>query len=203
MDANIKQTGLPQWSDADKTLAKAVQRELGVPEEGLATKLSGLAGPVREEESRGGASDDIGDIAWNVPTVRLSFPSNIPNLPGHNWVNGIAMATPIAHKGATAGAKVQATTMLDLLLKPTLVEDAWDYFRNVQTKTTKYVPLIRPQDKPAIWLNKKIMDQYRPQMRQYYFDPSRYKTYLAQLGIQYPVVRNAPTTAKESKKLER
>lgn len=197
MNANIKQAGLPQWSDADKTLAKAVQRELGVPEEGLATKLGGLAGSVKEEESRGGASDDIGDIAWNVPTVRLSFPSNIPNLPGHNWVNGIAMATPIAHKGATAGAKVQATTMLDLLLKPTLVEDAWDYFRNVQTKTTKYVPLIRPQDKPAIWLNKKIMDQYRPAMRRYYFDPSRYKTYLEQLGIQYPVVRKTSTTAKD------
>lgn len=197
MDANIKQVGLPQWSDDDKTLAKAVQRELGVPEEGLATKLGGLAGPVKEEESRGGASDDIGDIAWNVPTVRLSFPSNIPNLPGHNWVNGIAMATPIAHKGATAGAKVQATTMLDLLLKPTLVENAWDYFRNVQTKTTKYVPLIRPQDKPAIWLNKKIMDQYRPAMRRYYFDPSRYKTYLEQLGIQYPVVRKTSTTEKK------
>ena len=44
------------------------------------------------------------------------------------------MATPIAHKGATAGAKVQAMTMLDLLLKPELVDQAWDYFRNVQTK---------------------------------------------------------------------
>jgi aminobenzoyl-glutamate utilization protein B len=56
---------------------------------------------------------------------------------------------------------------------------------------------MRPQDKPAIWLNKKIMDQYRPAMRRYYFDPSRYKTYLEQLGIQYPVVRNTATIAKE------
>jgi aminobenzoyl-glutamate utilization protein B len=86
--------------------------------------------------------------------------------------------------------------MLDLLLKPTLVADAWDYFRNVQTKTTKYVPLIRPQDKPAVWLNKKVMDQYRPAMRPYYFDPSRYKTYLEQLGIEYPVVRKTATSAK-------
>ena len=44
------------------------------------------------------------------------------------------MATPIAHKGATAGAKVQAMTILDILLKPALVDEAWDYFRNVQTK---------------------------------------------------------------------
>src|SRR2546427_4091939 len=57
MDANIKQVGLPQWSQADETLAKAVQKELGVPEEGLAKRLSGLAGPIKEDESRGGASD--------------------------------------------------------------------------------------------------------------------------------------------------
>ena len=66
--------------------------------------------------------------------MTLRFPSNIPGLPGHNWANAIAMATPIAHKGATAGAKVQAMTMLDLLLKPELVDQAWDYFNNVQTK---------------------------------------------------------------------
>ena len=44
------------------------------------------------------------------------------------------MATPIAHKGVTTGAKVQAMTMLDLLMKPALVQSAWDYFRNVQSK---------------------------------------------------------------------
>jgi aminobenzoyl-glutamate utilization protein B len=26
-------------------------------------------------------------------------------------------------------------------------------------------------------------------MKKYYYDPSRYKTYLEQLGIQYPTVR--------------
>ena len=46
--------------------------------------------------------------------------------------------------------------MLDFLMKPELVTQAWDYFRNVQTKNTKYTPLIRPEDKPAIWLNEQI-----------------------------------------------
>ena len=46
------------------------------------------------------------------------------------------MATPIAHKGATAGAKVQAMTLLDLLLKPALVEQAWDYFRTCRPRTS-------------------------------------------------------------------
>ena len=63
------------------------------------------------------------------------------------------MATPIAHKGIQAGAKVVALTVIDFLMKPELVTQAWDYFKNVQTKDTKYIPLIRPEDKPAIWLN--------------------------------------------------
>jgi aminobenzoyl-glutamate utilization protein B len=187
--ANIQKVGLPTWSAEDQQLAKALQKELKNPTaDGLRLKLrDNLQGPVTE--NTGGGSDDIGDISWNVPTVTLRYPSNIPNLPGHNWANAIAMATPIAHKGVTAGAKVQAMTILDLVSRPELVEQAWTYFRDVQTKNTKYEPLLRPQDQPAIWLNKGIMEKYRPEMKKFYYDPSRYKTYLEQLGIKYPTVR--------------
>jgi aminobenzoyl-glutamate utilization protein B len=190
--ANIQKVGMPQWTEADQTLAKALQKELGnTRQEGLLTKVGGtsgeLQGPVRD--NRGGGSDDIGDISWNVPTVTLRFPSNIPGLPGHNWANAISMATPIAHKGATAGAKAQAMTLLDLVLKPALIDQAWDYFRTVQTKDIKYQPLIRAEDQPAIELNKAVMDRYRPELKKYYYDSSRYKTYLEQLGITYPTVK--------------
>jgi aminobenzoyl-glutamate utilization protein B len=139
----------------------------------------------------GGGSDDIGDVSWNVPTVTLRYPSNIPGGPGHNWANGIAMATPIAHKGVVAGAKVQAMTMLDILLHPELVQSAWDYFNNVQTKDVKYKSFLRPDDKPATFLNEKIMEIYRPRMKALYYDPSKYDNYLDQLGIKYPTVRTA------------
>jgi aminobenzoyl-glutamate utilization protein B len=184
---NIRRVGLPEWSEDDQALARALQRELGSRESGLATQAGNLGGPVTD--NRGGGSDDIGDISWNVPTVTLSYPSNIPGLPGHHWANAVAMATPIAHKGVTAGAKVQAMTLLDILLKPELVKEAWDYFNDVQTRTQKYEPLIRPEDQPAIELNRNIMARYREEMRKYYYDPTRYKTYLEQLGIQYPTVR--------------
>lgn len=189
MNENMKKVGLPQWSAEDQKLARAVQKELKVKEEGLATTLEVMKDPAQRGDSMGGGSDDIGDISWNVPTVVLRFPSNIPGLPGHNWSNSIAMATPIAHKGALAGAKAQALTMLDILLNPDLVQKAWAYFRDVQTKDIKYTPLIRPGDRPAVFLNQKIMGEYRERMRKYYYDPTRYKTYLEQLGIQYPTVK--------------
>jgi aminobenzoyl-glutamate utilization protein B len=99
------------------------------------------------------------------------------------------MATPIAHKGVTAGAKVEALTILDILTNPEIVKSAWEYFNSVQTQDVKYQPLIRPEDQPAIWLNKKIMDEYRPAMQKYYYDPTKYKTYLEQLRIRYPTLR--------------
>jgi aminobenzoyl-glutamate utilization protein B len=201
MQANINKVGLPQWSDDDQALAKGMQKELKQPVRGLALKLQQPRPPRPQpqdggddtgqpaQQPTGGGSDDIGDVSWNVPTVTLRYPSNIPGGPGHNWANGISMATPIAHKGVVAGAKVQAMTMLDILLHPELVTNAWDYFNNVQTKTVKYKTFLRDDDKPAIWLNKETMEKYRPAMQKFYYDSSKYDTYLEQLGIKYPTVR--------------
>jgi aminobenzoyl-glutamate utilization protein B len=196
MYENIKAVGLPKWSEADQILAKAAQKEMQNPEgdsllstKGLATTLSPLAKPTATASSGGGGSDDIADISWNVPTITLRFPANIPGLPGHHWANAIAMATPIAHKGVTAAAKVQAMTLLDLFVKPDVIKSAWTYFNDVQTKDTKYTALISKTDKPAIYLNEKIMNEFRPEMKKYYYDPSKYGTYLEQLGIKYPTVR--------------
>ncbi len=195
LHANIQQVGLPAWSEADLTLARATQKELNVPVVGLATQIPALRGreSMPDEDKRGGGSDDIGDISWTVPTVSLSFPANFQAGPGHNWANAIPMATPIAHKGVNAGAKAQAMTLLEFMMRPELVQGARDYFVNVQTKNHKYTPLIRPQDQPAIHLNKGIMDRYRAEMKKYYFDNTKYKTYLdqmkAQFGYSYPTVR--------------
>ncbi len=199
MYENIKKVGLPTWSDEDQKLAKAFQAELKQPVRGLATKLQEMRPPRQESadgeegggqnQPMGGGSDDIGDVSWNLPTVTLRYPSNIPGGPGHNWANAISMATPIAHKGVIAGAKVQAMTMIDILTHPELVKNAWDYFNNVQTKDVKYKSFVRDGDKPAIWLNEPTMAKYRDQMKKMYYDPSKYDTYLEQLGIKYPTVR--------------
>jgi aminobenzoyl-glutamate utilization protein B len=186
---NVKTVGLPKWSAEDTALAMAIQNEIGQPARGLATELGRLSGPVRLEDNSGGGSDDIGDVSWNVPTITLNYPSNIPEMPGHHWANAVSMATPIAHKGVTAGAKVIAMTALDLIVRPELVQQAWTYFRDVQTKDRKYEPLIAPGDLPLTATNARTMDQYRPELRKHYFDPTKYKTYLEQLGIKYPTVK--------------
>jgi aminobenzoyl-glutamate utilization protein B len=115
MHANIEKVGLPEWTEQEQTLARALQHELKVPEVGLATRLQPMRGRevIPDEEKRGGGSDDIGDISWNVPTVTLNYPANMQAGPGHNWANAISMATPIAHKGVAYGSKVMALTVID------------------------------------------------------------------------------------------
>lgn len=188
MYSNIKKVGLPNWSEADQTLAKAVQTEVSSKKiEGLAVKLDTIGLPVVDPIS--GGSDDIGDISWKVPTVTMRFPSNIPGLQGHHWSNAIAMATPIAHKGVVAGAKVEAMTLIDFLLKPELLKQAWDYFNNEQTKETKFEPMISEDDMPPIYLNKDKQDQFRTALEKFYYDETKYDSYLEQLGVSYPTLK--------------
>jgi aminobenzoyl-glutamate utilization protein B len=181
---NIRDVGLPQWTQDEQKFAKTVQKNIGAKEEGLATKLDVLKEPPKEPKS--GGSDDIGDVSWNLPTITVRYPSNIPNLPGHNWANAIAMATPIAHKGNIAGSKVVAMTVLDLLTDKSLLPKVKDYFATVSTKDQKYVAMLSATDRPATELNSEIMSRYKAELKTYYYDPSRYGTYLEQLRIPFP-----------------
>ncbi len=188
MYQNIREVGLPEWDENDQTLARALQKEVGaINVDGLETKLDTIGLPVRSFIS--GGSDDIGDISWKLPTVTMRFPSNIPGLQGHHWSNAVSMATPIAHKGVVAGAKAEAMTILDFILKPELVEEAWTYFREVQGMEFDYKPMIPDDEVPAIYLNTEIQGEFREELEKYYYDETKYDSYLEQLGITYPTVK--------------
>jgi aminobenzoyl-glutamate utilization protein B len=59
----------------------------------------------------------------------------------------------------------------------------------VQTKEETYKPMITQEDAPPIYLNKSIMDQFRPQLEKFYYDESKYGSYLEQLGVTYPTIK--------------
>jgi aminobenzoyl-glutamate utilization protein B len=179
---HMRQVGIPAWSEADQALAKALQKELGSEAKGLKTEVETF---VPGKTPSGSGSDDIGDLSWNLPTCYLRFPGNISGLPGHSWANGVSMATPIAHKGATAGAKVQALTALDLLLQPELRKAVGAYFQE-QTRETQWASLVPENSHPPIEMNQSTMEKFRPQLGKLRFDPDRYDTYLEQLGVRYP-----------------
>ena len=72
MHKNIELVGLPDWSENDQTLAKAVQKELGNKSiEGLARELRPLGLPIEKPVS--GGSDDIGRCLMDNPNSNLTF----------------------------------------------------------------------------------------------------------------------------------
>ena len=130
--------------------------------EGLHKEIS----PLRESR-QSASSNDAGEVTWIVPTGRVTFPANIPNIPNHHWAAGVAPATSIAHKGAVAGAKVLAASVVDFLTNPQLVEDAKITFKK-ETAGFEYKSFLPPDQKPPIHLNKEIMERYRPLLTKYY-----------------------------------
>lgn len=185
LSANIEKVGMPDWSADDQAFAKACQKEMKAEQNGLHLKVQALK---KSEAFSGGGSDDIAEVSWNLPTVVLRFPGNIPGMIGHHWSSGMAMATPIAHKASTAGAKAHALTAIDLLTNPGLVEAAKAYFAE-QTKDTKWQSLIPLDAKPPITINQEKMTRFRPELEKLRYDPTKYATYMEQLGIKYPTVR--------------
>lgn len=162
IQSNIDLVGMPEWTEDEVVLAKAIQKAAGVPEVGLATKASGLAPAVQ-----GTHSNDNGDITWVVPHAKVQFPSNVPGVPFHHWCAGIAPATSIGHQGEVAGAKVLAATLVDLLGKPELVEQVRACFEE-ENRGVTYEPLLPMETNPPLELNKALMDAYRPAMEQRY-----------------------------------
>jgi aminobenzoyl-glutamate utilization protein B len=181
--------GMPKWSDDDQKFAREVQEAQHFKIQPLRDKVTPLKQwPPAETERMptGGGSDDIGDIMWTVPTITIRYPSNIPNTIAHNITAAMAMATPIAHKGALVGAKAVALTVLDLMTTPELLTQAKQYFSTDQQKFDHYDPMLTSTDTPAIHLNDDLMSKMRPLMEPYYYDSGKYPTYLDQLGIHYP-----------------
>ena len=188
--SNIEMVGMPKWTADDQSFAKLVQQTQERKIAPLPDKVVPLHGDVEERVPTGGGSDDIGDIMWTVPTITIRYPSNIPSMIGHNVTSAMAMATPIAHKGAVAGAKAVALTVLDLMTTPDEITQAKKYFSEDQQKYDHYKPFLTASDVPAIHINDDYMRTYRPLMEPYYYDAAKYSSYLDQLGIKFP---NPPT----------
>jgi aminobenzoyl-glutamate utilization protein B len=160
---NIELVGMPVWSGEEQEFARALQKAAGVRADGLKLAVAPLTGPMQQRSP----SNDCGDVSWKVPMGRVGFPSNVPGVPFHHWAGGAALATTIAHKGAVAGAKALAGSVLDLLSDPALIRRAKETFAG-EIGDMKYRSLLPPDQKPPVTLNRDMMEAFRPAMRAHY-----------------------------------
>lgn len=159
----LELVGMPDWTKEEDELARAVQAKAKVPVDGLTRTIHQLKGPAVQKP----AANDAGDISWKVPMVKFYYPANIPNINFHHWAAGVSLATSIAHKGALAGAKVMAASIVECLKNPAIVDEAKRTFKE-ELGGIEYRPLLPHHQKPPVELNRAMMEKYRPLMAQHY-----------------------------------
>ena len=162
VQGNIELVGSPEWSEEEQALARALQTKAKVKVEGLRSAIP----PCKGGEQKPSANDS-GDVSWKVPMVKFYYPANIPNINAHHWAAGVALATSIAHKGAVAGAKVMAASVVDCLKNPAVVAEAKRVFQE-EISETHYKPLLPFDQKPPLDLNRATMEKWRAKQAEHY-----------------------------------
>jgi aminobenzoyl-glutamate utilization protein B len=111
LDANLRWLGPITYTEAEQEFARAIQRATGKPEKGL----DGSIQPLNENPGPpDGASTDVGDVSWVVPTLYFSVTTAPMDTPWHSWAVVAAGGMSIGHKGMLHASKTLAITMVDL-----------------------------------------------------------------------------------------
>jgi aminobenzoyl-glutamate utilization protein B len=158
-----ERVGQPDWSEHEEQLARDLQTKAGVKVEGLRRDVRRMKGPASQKPS----ANDAGDVSWKVPMVKMYFPANIPNINFHHWAAGVALGTSIAHKGAAAGAKALANSILECFVNPSLVAEAKRTFAQ-EIGEVQFRSMLPAEQKPPVSLNAPTMEKYREAMRAHY-----------------------------------
>jgi aminobenzoyl-glutamate utilization protein B len=137
--ANMREIGAPTYTQEELEFAKELAKS--VPTEQKLSRLrssllpnweqlldvdldTNIYDPHGEERKGGGGSSDVADVAWNLPTQQFSTVMFIVGSPGHSWQNAASGGTSIGRKSSIFASKVMATSVIDLLTDPDLVEKA-------------------------------------------------------------------------------
>lgn len=133
VQANIKNVGMPEWTEEDQEFIKALQRSVGAEEKGLPDDSAIEDKPKGSPEVFvGGGSSDIGEVSLVVPLTSVRFPTSAPGAIGHHWTTTAVTGSTVAHKGLIAGAQAMAVSAIELLTNPEKITDIREDFRKMQ-----------------------------------------------------------------------
>ncbi|MBN1273336.1 MAG: amidohydrolase [Candidatus Aminicenantes bacterium] len=164
---NIELVGMPEWSPEEHAFAKALQKELGAEEKGMPSEVGKLRPP--NERFVGGGSSDVGDVTLVAPTATLLFPGQVPGDISHHWSSVACNYGSTAWKGLNAGAKVIASTAVDLLVFPGKLAEVRKEFEEY-SKEHPYKSFLPPDAQPPLDLNEELMKKWRKLMEEHYIN---------------------------------
>jgi aminobenzoyl-glutamate utilization protein B len=90
--------------------------------------------PLEGQEPTG-ASTDVGDVSWIVPTLTVTVATAPVDVPWHAWPVVATGGMSIGHKGLLRASKVLAATMVDLYERPDAVAEIQAEFKAKKGET--------------------------------------------------------------------
>lgn len=151
---NLEAIGAPEFTQDEQNFAKKMQRDLGASETGLDISITPLSGGAC-------AVSDNSEYSWFAPFGMLGVTSCPECVGWHNWQVAACCGSTIGEKALDITAKVLATSGVDLLLHPEIIDEARREF-DERLKGRAYKSLIPEAVKPPTLINRETMDRYRP-----------------------------------------
>jgi aminobenzoyl-glutamate utilization protein B len=130
----------PEWTEEEQAFARACQREMGLPEAGLASSVLPRVGPTKV-----GGSSDLGDISKVTPLGVFAWPTAGLGTSLHTWAITACGGMSIGDRASLDTARILAGAGYDLMTDPALLTAA-KADRTARMGDKAYVPLL-PADR--------------------------------------------------------
>ncbi|WP_080875239.1 M20 family metallopeptidase [Oceanobacillus timonensis] len=155
---NMKALESPHFSEEELELSRKYYQTLNEDDVAFAASLVGKekaeelaarpliheVSPYREapEYAKGAGSTDVGAVSWVTPTAQLTAATWSFGTPFHTWQVVSQGKTSYAKKGMLYAGKAIASTVIDVLQHPEVLEDAVKELRDREAGPENYVSLL-------------------------------------------------------------
>jgi aminobenzoyl-glutamate utilization protein B len=153
MHENLVALGAPSFTPEEQETARAVQRELGAPESGLAADILPFGGGYS-------VVCDTSEYSWNAPYATAWIAMAPENAGWHHWGVTKCAAGSMGRKSMDKAAELIAVTGIDVLCDAKLAEKAGaELAERLAGKT--YKCLLPAELKPPVHMNEDVMKKYK------------------------------------------
>lgn len=150
---NLQTIGVPQFTEEEQNKAKAIQKELGQPENGLPIKLDPFDGGFT-------VLCDTSEFSWCAPYASPWIAMGMTGCGWHHWGVVRCGGDTMGQKSMDCAAKAISLTAADILCDEEVLQAAQREWKE-RMGDRKYECLLPEGQQPPVDLNKDVMDKYR------------------------------------------
>lgn len=154
LEKNLREVGVPKYTEEDQKAAKAIQKTMGVKE-------TGYTGEILETVVGSQPVTDSSEYSWFAPVAFLNVAISPSEDSGwHAWTSAKFAGSAVGKEALDVVGKALASTAYDLLMNPEILDEAQAELKDRLGGKT-YESLIPAESRPDLDTNRDIMDKFR------------------------------------------